>query len=89
MITDETLLVSIVAVDSELELDNQLKKLVSCWKNYDGIYFHSDITQCLGKDQIDISNVDLASFSDTSYIALKVWWTHKKEHVKMIPLIHR
>lgn len=89
MITDETLLVSIVAVDSELGIRQPIEEIGKLLKNYDGIYFHSDITQCLGKDQIDISNVDLASFSGHKLYCFKgIGGLIKKEHVKMIPLIH-
>lgn len=89
MITDDTLLVSIAAVDSEIGIRQPIEEIGELLKKYDQIYFHSDITQCLGKDEIDITNLDLASFSGHKLYSPKgIGGLIVKSGVKMNPLIH-
>ena len=63
-ITDDTLLVSIVAVNSELGIRQPLKtiKMIIKKKNPNCI-FHSDMTQAVGKVSVNMSDVDMASIS--------------------------
>ena len=89
LITQDTLLISIVAVDSEIGIRQPIEKIGKLLKKYPEIYFHSDITQCLGKDEIDISDVDLASFSGHKLYCFKgIGGLIKKKNVKMKPIIH-
>ncbi len=89
LISEDTLLVSIVAVESELGIRQPIEKIGKLLKKYPNVYFHSDITQCLGKDEIDISNVDLASFSGHKLYCFKgIGGMIKKKNVKMKPIIH-
>jgi len=58
-------------------------------KEYKNITFHSDITQAVGKIKIDLTNVDAASFSAHKIYSFKgIGGLIKKEHIKLIPLIH-
>ena len=38
------------------------------------MFFHVDMTQCLGKDNIDLKNIDLASFSAHKIYCFKGCW---------------
>lgn len=88
LINDDTLLVSIGAVNSELGFRQPIEEIGKLLKKYN-VYFHSDITQCLGKDLIDLTNVDLASFSAHKIYGIKgIGGLVKKSNIKLLPLIH-
>ena len=88
-LTDEKTLVSITAVNSETGITQDIKEIGKVLKNYKNVYFHSDITQALGKIKIDLENVDLASFSLHKIYGFKgVGGLIKKENIKLVPLIH-
>lgn len=89
LITDDTLLVTICAIDSEIGIIQPIKEIGLLLKNYSNVYFHSDITQCVGKYKIDLTYVDLASFSGHKIFCFKgIGGLIKKKHVKLLPLIH-
>ncbi len=89
MITKNTFLVSIAAVDSELGTRQPIEKIGKMLKNYPNIYFHSDITQCIGKDRISLTDVDLASFSGHKIFCFKgIGGLIKKKNIKIESLIH-
>ena len=56
-------LVSICAVDSELGIRQPIEEIGEFLKDKTDVLFHSDITQAIGKCEIDLSNVDYASCS--------------------------
>lgn len=62
-LTDEVILVSIVAVDSELGIKQDIEQIAKLLKNYPLIKFHVDATQAIGKVDINYSDVDLISLS--------------------------
>lgn len=90
MIRKDTLLVSIVAVDSETGVRQPVEEIGKMiHEKFPAVYFHSDITQLLGKDNVDLSNIDLASFTGQKINCFKgIGALVKKENVKMEPLIH-
>ena len=89
LIRDDTILISICAVDSELGIRQPVEEIGLLLKNYPNLFFHVDITQCLGKDKIDLSNIDLASFSAHKIYGLKgIGGLIKKESIMLEPLIH-
>lgn len=85
-----TLLVSICYIDSELGIKQNTGEAFKLVKDFDdSIYTHSDITQGLGKVDIDLDNIDMASFSGHKIYTFKgIGGLIKKEHVKLVPLIH-
>lgn len=88
LITDDTFLISIGAVNSELGFKQPIEKIGELLKKYD-VIFHSDITQCLGKEEISLENVDLASFSAHKIYGIKgIGGLIKKKNIKITPLIH-
>ena len=88
MITDDTILVSINAVNSETGVRQNIEKIGGILKKYPKVIFHSDITQAVGKVNIDLSNVDLASFSAHKFFGIKgIGVLIKKENINLMPLI--
>ena len=85
---DDTLLVSIMMVNNEIGAVNNIKEIGEVVKKHSGTYFHTDITQALGKIEIDLSNVDMASFSAHKIHGLKGNGVLvKKQHVELMPII--
>lgn len=89
LINDSTLLVSICAVDSELGIKQPIEKISQIVKCYPKCYFHVDCTQAIGKINIDLSQVDLASISAHKIYGFKgIGLLYKKESIAIDPLIH-
>lgn len=89
LISDNTILVSICAVNSETGISQELDKISNIIKKYPKCFFHSDITQAIGKINIDLSNIDLASFSSHKFFGIKgVGALIKKEKIELMPLLH-
>lgn len=85
---DDTLLVSIMMVNNEIGAVNDIDEIGKVVKKHSGTYFHADITQALGKTEIDLSNVDMASFSAHKIHGLKGSGVLvKKQHVELLPII--
>ena len=89
LITDKTILVSISSVNSEVGIRQPIDKIASIVKKFPKCYFHSDITQSIGKELINLENVDFASFSAQKFFGIKgVGGLIKKENIVIDPLIH-
>ena len=53
------------------------------------MFFHSDMTQCIGKMKVDLSMVDLASVSAQKFYGMKgIGCLIKKNKIDIEPLIH-
>lgn len=59
----QTILVSIMSVNNETGAVNDLKALASVVHEYPKAFFHSDVTQGIGKVDMDYSYCDLLTFS--------------------------
>ena len=82
IIRDDTLLVSICSVNSEVGVKQPIEEIGLLLKKYPKLYFHSDITQSVGKEKINLTNVDLASFSGQKFYGMKgVGGLIKKENI--------
>lgn len=89
LIRDDTVLVSIGCVNSELGIIQDIDKIGKFLKDYPKIIFHSDITQAIGKIKVNLDNVDLASFSAQKFYGLKgVGCLIKNKNIKIEPLIY-
>ena len=89
LLTDEVILVSISEVNSEIGLIQNVNEIGKLLKNYSKIIFHVDGTQAVGKKRIDLSNIDLYSFSAHKFYGLKgIGCLIKKENIILEPLIH-
>ena len=89
LLTDDTILVSICLVDSEIGLKQNIDEIGKLLKEYPKCYFHVDCTQAVGKVNIDFTNIDLASISAHKIFGLKgIGMLIKKENIVIEPLIH-
>ncbi len=89
LIRDDTVLVSIGCVNSELGIIQDIDRLGKFLKKYPKLIFHSDITQAVGKIKLNLDNVDLASFSAQKFYGLKgVGCLIKNKNIKIEPLIY-
>jgi len=89
MITSETILVSIGAVNSEIGIRQPIEEIALMLKDFPNIIFHVDATQAIGKIKIDLSNVDLISMSAHKIYGIKgIGLLLKKSNVEFEPLIH-
>lgn len=85
----DTLLVSISYVDSELGIVQPINEISKIVKKNPKTFFHVDCTQAVGKINVDLSNIDLASISAHKFYGLKgVSLLIKKENIVIEPLIH-
>ncbi len=85
---EDTCLVSIMYVNNEVGSINPINEISKLVKKESSAYLHVDMVQALGKIDIDLKDIDLASFSAHKIEGLKgSGLLIKKPHVKMIPLI--
>ena len=89
-VREDTILVSICAVNSELGVRQPLKTLRQIIKKENpNTIFHSDITQAIGKVPVNLHDVDAASMSGHKIFGPKgIGLLYKNEKVKIVPLIH-
>ena len=89
LIKDDTILVSICAVNSEIGILQPINEIANIVKQNPKCFFHSDITQAIGKIDIDISNIDLVSFSAHKFYGIKgIGCLIKKEKIELSPLVN-
>ena len=89
LLREDTILVSIAAVNSEVGIKQDLNKISKVIRRNPKTIFHSDVTQIIGKDKIDLSCVDLASMSCQKFYGMKgVGALIKRDGIVIDPLIH-
>lgn len=89
LIRDDTILVSICTIDSELGIRQPIEKIGEILTKYPNCYFHTDATQAIGKSNIDFTNVDLVTFTPHKFYGMNGFGVLiKKKHVSLKPLIH-
>lgn len=83
-IREDTVLVSIVGVDSELGIKQNIDSIGKLIKNYPNCFFHVDATQMIGKTTLNFDNVDLFSFSAHKFFGIKgIGCLVKKDNIKL------
>ena len=89
-LNEDTILVSICAVNSETGVRQPLRTIKQVINKYNkDILLHSDITQALGKISINFNDFDLASASGHKIYAPKgIGLFYKKKNVKCQKLLH-
>ena len=89
-VREDTILVSICAVNSELGIRQPLKTLRQIIKKENpNTIFHSDMTQAIGKVSVNMHDVDLASMSGHKIFGPKgIGFLYKNSKVRLVPLIH-
>jgi len=89
LIRDDTILVSVCMVDSEIGIKQPIQEIAKILEEYPKCYFHVDCTQALGKVSVDLTGVDLASMSAHKIYGLKgIGLLVKKENIQIEPIIH-
>ena len=89
LIRNDTILVSVCAVDSEIGLRQPIEEIATILEDYPKCYFHVDCTQAIGKIKVDFSKIDLASISAHKFYGMKgIGLLIKKENIVIDPIIH-
>lgn len=90
LIREDTILVSICAVNSELGIRQPLKLIRQIIKKENtNTVFHSDMTQAVGKTSVSLHDVDLASISSHKIFGPKgIAMLYKNSTIKVKPLIY-
>lgn len=89
LLTEQTILVTIASVNSETGIRQPIEEIGKLLKQYPKCFFHVDLTQSVGKVDVDLTDVDLASFSAHKFYGMKgIGCLIKKDHVQLEPLIH-
>ena len=69
-IRDDTILVSICYVDSELGTVQPIKEISKIVKKYENCIFHTDATQAVGKINVDFKDIDFVTFAPHKFYGL-------------------
>ncbi len=86
---EDTAIVSIMAVNNEVGSIQPIQEVGEYVKKHSHAYFHVDLTQAIGKVELDMKYIDLASMSAHKMNGLKgSGILVKKNHVPFIPLIN-
>jgi len=87
LIDDRKTLVTISAVNSETGVKQNIEEISALLKQYDNVIFHTDMTQAVGKVNINTENVDMFSFSAHKFFGIKgIGVLVKKENIKILVL---
>lgn len=70
LIREDTILVSVCYVDSEIGTVQPIKKIGEILKEYPNCTFHTDATQAIGKINVDFTNVDFVTFAPHKFFGL-------------------
>lgn len=88
MLRNDTILVSVTSVDSELALVQPIEEIAVILKDYPNCYFHTDATQAIGKVKINYDGVDLITVNPHKFHGLDNFGILiKKTGVRLIPQI--
>ena len=89
LIREDTILVSICYVDSEIGLRQPIEQIGELLKDYSHCYFHVDGTQAVGKIPITLDNIDLLTFAPHKFFGMNGSGVLiKKENILLEPIIH-
>lgn len=89
LLRNDTLLVSICAVDSELGIVQPIAEIKKILADYPKCFFHVDCTQALGKIPLDFDQMDFATASAHKIYGLKgIGLLIKKKNIMFDNLIH-
>ena len=92
VITDDTMLVSIMAINNEIGVIQPLKEIGKICREK-GTFFHSDIAQAFGKIPINVDecNIDLASISGHKIYGpggIGALYIRRRPRVRLTPIIN-
>lgn len=85
----DTILVSVMQVNNEIGAIQPIKQLADIVHTHSRAMFHTDCVQALGKIDLPLSAVDMATFSAHKIYGLKgSAILYKKKHITLLPLIN-
>ena len=88
MIKEDTILVSVCSVDSEIGLKQPIEEIGKLLKKYENIVFHTDASQAIGKVNIDYSDCDLITIAPHKFYGMNgISILVKKKDTSLKPLI--
>jgi len=89
LISDDTILVSISYVDSELGIKQNIKEISKIVRDYSKCYLYVDATQAIGKIKVDFNDMDFLSMSGHKIFGMKgIGLLLKKDNIVIDNLIH-
>lgn len=89
LLRDDTILVSIGLVDSELGIKQCIDQIGIIVSAYPHCFFHVDASQAIGKIPVSLENIDLLTFTPHKFYGLNGCGVLiRKENVLIEPLIH-
>jgi cysteine desulfurase len=89
MMRQDTILVSVCGVASELGILQPIDAISKIVHSYPNAVFHSDMTQAIGKTAVKLEGVDLITLSAHKIYGLKgVGALLRRDAIKIIPQIH-
>ncbi len=89
MIREDTILVSICSVDSEIGIRQPIEEIGKILKEYPNCFFHTDASQAVGKVSIDFTNVDLITITPHKFFGMNGFgMLIKKKNVSLKPQIN-
>ena len=89
LIRDDTILVSVCYVDSEVGNVQPIQEIAEIVSKYPNCFLHVDATQAVGKTEVDFSSVDLISFAPHKFNGLNGFGgLLKKKDMVLEPLIN-
>ena len=89
LLRNDTILVSVCYVDSEVGTAQPIQKIANILKDYPNCFLHVDSTQAIGKINVDFSGVDLISFAPHKFNGLNGFGALlKKKDIVLEPLIN-
>ena len=89
LIREDTVLVTVNAINSEIGIIQPINEIANIVHSNPKTFYHVDLTQAVGKIDVDLSNIDLASFSAHKFFGLKgIGVLIKKEKISLEPLIN-
>lgn len=89
LMRDDTILVSVCYVDSEVGIVEPIQEISEIVKQYPNCYLHVDCTQAIGKIKVDLKDVDLISFAPHKFYGLNGFGALiKNKDIVLEPLIN-
>jgi cysteine desulfurase len=89
LLRNDTILVSICAVDSEIGSEQPIEEISEILKDYPNCYLHVDCTQAVGKINLNLEGADLITFAPHKFYGLNGFGgLLKRKDIVLEPLIH-
>ena len=89
LLRDDTILVIINAINSEIGIRQPVEEIGKIVHENSNAFLHVDLTQMISKVDVDLTNIDLASFSAHKFFGLKgIGVLVRKGKINLEPIIH-